>query len=717
MSDTTHSSIGESQVAGTTPHEHDHDHAHDHAHDHSHSHSHDMPDGIACACGHDHGEGGHSHSGVGLNFQLTVVVPLTVALIILASILYQFPALLGLARGLGLLAAVISGGPIIYSAAKGLSKGHTNVNELVAASIIGAIALGWFIEAGAVALILQIGALIEQVAAESARNAVLALQNLAPVHARVRRNNADVVIGAEQLRVGDMLVVQPGERIAGDGRIASGSTSVDESMVTGESIPVDKAVGATVLAGTINLTGSAEVEVTRVGEHSALGQTIALVRMAQAFQPQIVRAADKFFAFYTPIILGLSVVAWWVSNVPSRMITMWVVGCPCAMLLASPLAIVVALARASRSGIQIKAGAFIEASVGLDTVVFDKTGTLTTGIFVVNSVRPTAGVSEEELLRLAATVENRSSHPLARAIVNHAKSRGISFTAAADVKILEGLGVETQLDGQTVRAGSVKILPPELVTAAQDLEAAHEELPVVPVYLVRGGQLLGAINMTDEIRPEARRAIRRLRNLGVNKIVMMTGDRRKAAQMVGQAVGCDDIYAELLPSQKVELVRQLQRGNHGVAMIGDGINDAPSLAAATVGIALGLRGTDAAIQAADAVLLKDDLTRVPLLIYLARQTRTAIYQNLIFALIFAGAAEAAAAFGWFGPVVAALVHMLAVVVIAVNSVRLAGNVGVSRKPLPAGVKPAGPIDPSPTDTPASGGLAAGPLGQPAFSTV
>ncbi|NNM84859.1 MAG: cation-translocating P-type ATPase, partial [Phycisphaerales bacterium] len=218
MSDTTHSSIGESQVAGAAPHEHDHehDHAHDHGHDHSHSHSHDMPDGIACACGHDHGEGGHSHSGVGLNFQLTVVVPLTVALIILASILYQFPALLGLARGLGLLAAVISGGPIIYSAAKGMSKGHTNVNELVAASIIGAIALGWFIEAGAVALILQIGALIEQVAAESARNAVLALQNLAPVHARVRRNNADVVIGAEQLRVGDVLVVQPGERIAGD---------------------------------------------------------------------------------------------------------------------------------------------------------------------------------------------------------------------------------------------------------------------------------------------------------------------------------------------------------------------------------------------------------------------------------------------------------------------------------------------------------------------
>ncbi len=676
------------------------DHEHNHPHDTDgkkrkhHKHTHEKDGGIACACGHEHGEGGHTHGGVGLNFQLTVVVPVTVAILILAVILYQFPTEQSLARGLGLLAAFISGGPIIWSAIKGLAHGRMNVNELVAMSIIGAVALGWLIEAGLVALILQIGALIEQVAAESAHNAILALQNLAPIHARVRRDGRDVVIGAEELQADDILVVQPGERIAGDGEVLSGSTSVDESMVTGESIPVDKAPGSTVMAGTINLTGSAQVRVTRRGENSALGQTIALVRRAQQFQPRIVRAADRFFAFYTPIILLLSALAWWVSGDPGRMITMWVVGCPCAMLLASPLAIVVSLARASRSGIQIKAGPFVEASVHLDTVVFDKTGTLTTGKFVVQSVRPMPGVDAQELLRLAATVENRSSHPLAKAILAHARRENVSFHEAADVNVLEGLGVETLVDGKMTRAGSIKVLSPEQAALAATLEEENSELPLVPVYIVHDNRLLGSIRLTDEIRSEARRTIKRLRNLGVKRIVMMTGDRRKTAQMVGQTVGCDDIYAELLPGQKEELIRQLQRGEHGVAMVGDGINDAPSLAAATVGIALGLHGTDVAIEAADAILLRDDLTRVPLLIYLARQTRTAILQNLFIAVVFAGFAEAAAAYGVFGPVVAALFHMMVVVVIAVNSVRLAGNVGVNAKPMPAAVRER-PTDPEP----------------------
>lgn len=241
------------------------------------------------------------------------------------------------------------------------------------------------------------------------------------------------------------------------------------------------------------------------------------------------------------------------------------------------------------------------------------------------------------------------------------------------MKILEGLGVETSLNGQTARAGSLRIVPAELAAEAARLEAADESLPVVPVYVMVGGKLLGAVYLTDEIRPEAARTIRRLRDLGVKRIGMLTGDRRRTAELVARAVGCDNVYAELLPAQKVELVRRLQRGGRGVAMIGDGVNDSPALAAATIGIAMGVRGTDVAIQAADAVLLRDDLTRVPLMIYLAKQTRSAIYQNLLFAVIFAGAAEAAAAAGAFGPVVAALVHIAGVVVIAMNSVRLAGS--------------------------------------------
>jgi Cd2+/Zn2+-exporting ATPase len=637
------------------------------AHDHDH--------GIGCACGHDHGEEGHSHSGVGLNFQLTVLLPLSIACLALAEGLFWMGGNTAVAEVLGLVATAIAGGPIIWSAIKGLSRGQTNVNELVAMSIIGAVSLGWYVEAGLVALILQIGALIEGVATESARKAVLELQKLAPKHARVRRGGADTVIDVDDLRLGDTLIVQPGERIAADGKLLSGATSVDESSVTGESVPVDKTAGAELLAGTINLTGSVELKVERVGEHSALGQTIALVRRAQQFQPQIIRAADKFFAFYTPIILVASVIVWIVTKDPVRMVTMWVVGCPCAMLLASPLAIVVVLARASRSGMQVKAGPFVEASAGLQTVVFDKTGTLTTGRFVVNAVKtsPEAGLNPQELLKLAATIEQRSSHPIARSIVAHAKGKGILPSEAADMQVLEGLGVKAMIDGKETVAGSAKIVPAEFGAMAGALDASESDLPVVPVYVVVEGRLMGAIFLTDEIRPEASKTIKRLRDLGIRRVAMLTGDRRRTAELVARAVGCDEVFAELMPGQKVDIVRSLQRGGRAVCMVGDGINDAPSLAAATVGVAMGVRGTDVAIEAADAVLLKDDLTRLPLLIYLAKRTRSAIYQNLGFSLVFAGLAEAAAAGGLFGPVVAAMVHIAGVVVIAVNSIRLAGG--------------------------------------------
>ncbi len=678
-------------------------------HDHAHGHDH----GIACACGHDHhegeGGGGHSHSGVGLNLQLTIVIPATVAMLILAYVLgFMNGHDDAVARGLGLVAAALAGGPIIWQAIKGLSRGRTNVNELVSLSIIGAIALNMPIEAGLVALILQIGALIESVATESARNAVLALQKLAPKHARIKHGDHDHVVEVEKVKVGDTLVVQPGERVAADGKLLSGSTSVDESSITGESMPVDKTPGSAMLAGTINLTGSAEVLVERVGEHSALGHTITLVRQAQQFQPEIIRAADKFFAFYTPIILILSAVVWIVTKDPQRMVAMWVIGCPCAMLLASPLAIVVALARASRSGIQVKAGPFVEASASLETVVFDKTGTLTTGKFIVSGVRPNDGVDANDLLRLAATVEQRSSHPLARAIISHARSQGIGPSEAADIKVLDGLGIEAKINGQMARAGSAKIIPAEAVAAAGRLDSDESDLPVVPVYIMLGEKFMGVVHLTDEIRPEAVRTIKRLRSLGIKRITMLTGDRRRTAELVARRVGCDDVYPELLPGEKVNIVRSLQRGGKGVAMVGDGINDAPSLAAATVGIAMGVRGTDVAVEAADAVLLKDDLTRVPLLIYLAQQTRSAIYQNFTLSVFFAGVAEAMVAFGMFvyffghyAVVMAAVAHIAGVVVIAVNSVRLAGSASPNRQVQPTTVSDdAGPALPQVIPVPA-----------------
>jgi Cd2+/Zn2+-exporting ATPase len=644
---------------------------------------HDHEHGFACACGHDHGEEGHSHSGVGLNYQLTILLPLTIAMLIVAEFLSFMGDKGPVPNGLGLLATIIAGGPIIWSAVKGLAKGRTNVNELVAMSIIGAVWLGWFVEAGLVALILQIGALIEGVATESAQKAVLALQKLAPKHARVKRDGRDHVVEVEKLKTGDVLVVLPGESIAADGEIISGTSSINQASVTGESLPVDRSIGEEVLSGTINLTGSIEVRVARVGEHSALGRMIQLVRRAQQFQPQIIRAADRFFAFYTPIILLVSAVVLWITHDPVRMVTMWVVGCPCAMLLASPLAIVVSLARASRSGIQVKAGPFVEASATIQTVVFDKTGTLTTGDFVVAGVRPVDGVSSNDLLKLAATIEQRSSHPLARSIMEHAKNVGILPSAAADIQVRDGLGVEAVIDGKRAVAGSMKIVPEEYAAVAGRIDLADNELPVVPVYIVLGGKLMGGIYLTDAIRPEAQKTIKTLRSLGVNRVVMLTGDRQRTAELVARHVGCDDVYAELKPEDKVNLVRSLQRGKKGVLMVGDGINDGAALAAATMSVAMGVRGTDVAVEAAHAVLMKDDLRKVSLLLFLAKRTRTAIYQNLALTLGLAGAAEALAAFGVLNPVAAALIHVGGVVVIALNSVRLAGDTGRRAPRMPA----------------------------------
>ena len=524
----------------------------------------DHDHGIACACGHDHdADGGHSHSGVGLDFQLTVLLPVSIACLALAMGSEWIGVEEGVAKVLGLIATAVAGGPIIWSAIKGLARGQTNVNELVAMSIIGAVSQQWYVEAGLVALILQIGALIEGVATESARKAVLELQKLAPKHARVKRGGADQVVGVEDLRIGDVLVVQPGERVAADGKLLSGMTNVDESSVTGESMPVEKGVGSDMLAGTINLTGSAEIQVQRVGEHSALGQTIALVRRAQQFQPRIIRAADKFFAFYTPIILVASVLVWIVTKDPVRMVTMWVVGCPCAMLLASPLAIVVSLARASRSGIQVKAGPFVEASATLQTVVFDKTGTLTTGKFVVRSVKPVEGVTQNELLRLAATVEQRSSHPLAKSIMAYAAGQGVHASEAADMQVLDGLGIRAIVDGKPALAGSAKIISADDAAMATRLDDEDEQLPVVPVYVMHDGKLMGAIFLTDEIRPEAIKTITRLRELGIRRVAMLTGDRKRTAELVARAVGCDEVFAELMPGEKVEIVRNLQARRQG----------------------------------------------------------------------------------------------------------------------------------------------------------
>ncbi len=606
-----------------------------------------------------------------------VVMPLSLALLIAGWIIYWlFPSQRFMADIYALILAALCGLPIIIGALKELAAGRAGLSLLVALAVIGAVSIGDYLEAGTVAFILQLAILVEELAERGATSAVTALARLAPPTALVRREGTEQTIPAEQLRPADRMILRPGDRIPADGQLLVGSTSIDQSMISGEALPVDRTVGDEVLAGTINLTGAVEVDVTRVGDDSALGNIIQLVRRAQTYQPEIIRLADRFFAYYTPVMVVLAVVVYWFTQDPTRTISMFLVGCACPILLSSPIAICMALFRAGQAGVLVKAGPFIEASANVRTVVFDKTGTLTTGKFHLQAVLPRPDQDQDTVLTWAASAEQRSNHPLAQTIVNEALDRQLTLTEPENFEVLEGMGVRATIDGKRVAIGSRRVLLDELhleelpdeLAEWQGLESPTES---IPVFVMVDGQVLGTLLLADQIRPEASAVCAQLRAQGIRRICLLTGDRKAAVQHVAQAIGANDAQGELLPAEKVEYLRNLQQAGHTVAMLGDGINDAPSLTVADIGVAMGIHGTDVATEASDAVLLQDDLKRLPFLIALSKATHRAIVQNLLMAVLINTVAIFFAAAGYLPPWAAAIIHNLGGVLVFLNSFRLA----------------------------------------------
>ena len=609
-----------------------------------------------------------------------IIMPVSLALLIASLVIYWFfPSQRAMADVYALILAALCGLPIIIGAMKELATGRAGLSLLVALAVIGAVCIGDYIEAGAVAFILQLAILVEELAERGATSAVTALTRLAPPTALVRRDSTEQTIPASQVVNGDRMILRPGDRIPADGTIIVGSTSVDQSMISGEALPVDRAVGDEVLAGTINLTGAVEVDVTRVGEDSALGNIIQLVRRAQTYQPEIIRLADRFFAYYTPVMVVLAVAVWWFSQDPTRAISMFLVGCACPILLSSPVAICMALFRAGQAGVLVKAGPFIEASANVRTVVFDKTGTLTTGKFHMQGILARPGQEEDDLLNWAASAEQRSNHPLAQTIVAEANNRQLELQEPQSFEVLEGMGVRASIGSHRVAIGSRKVLvdelhleseeelPPELAEW-QGLDSPTES---IPVFVIVDGVVLGTILLADQLRPEAAEVCAQLRAQGIRRICLLTGDRDTAAQQAARAIGANDAQGELLPGGKVDYIRSLQQAGHTVAMLGDGINDAPSLTVSDIGIAMGIHGTDVATEASDAVLLQDDLKRLPFLIALAKATHRAIIQNLFMAAFINVVAIFFAAAGYLPPWAAAIVHNLGGVLVFLNSFRLA----------------------------------------------
>ncbi|TSA55150.1 MAG: cation-translocating P-type ATPase [Planctomycetaceae bacterium] len=448
-------------------------------------------------------------------------------------------------------------------------------------------------------------------------------------------------------------------------------SSVNEATITGESLPVDKVPGMQVFAGTANLTGALDIEVTKAGEDTTLGKVQSLIIQAEQTKIPIMRIIDKYVKWYVPTILMIAGIIWFLTEDINRSIAALVVSCPCALILATPTAMVAAISAAARLGVLIKNVSHLEIAGKMTAMVFDKTGTLTTGRLYVTKLTPVDGIEAGELLSTAASAEQMSKHPAARALLTLSKEANIKLPVSEEFEEVPGKGVIAMVNSERVMIGRESFLEENKIDLANvEDPALHEEQGFSTLYVAKGGKCIGWIGLQDKTRPEAHQAVEELLAAGLKRITMLTGDRSEVANRVALELGCTDYKAHCFPQDKLEVVEQLKRAGHIVTVVGDGINDAPALAAGDLGIAMGAAGSDVAINSASIALMSDDLRRLPFLVKLSRKTRSVITQNLLFGVLFIILGVAAAAAAWLPPILAAVFHFGGSLVVIFNSARL-----------------------------------------------
>ena len=649
---------GDNSKSGKPGSHHHHD-DHDHKHDHDEHHQHDESCGD---CGHD-----HSHTPVRL--------PQTVLglIFILNSFLIEW---MGNRENLvsgfsGMIGAAILGFPIVVTAIKDLKRGVLSTNELVAIAVLASFASGHYQEAGMVAFFMLLGEIIETRTAAGARASIESLIKLTPTKARRITPQGEEEVPARDLKIGDVIRIRPGDNVAADGLIMSGQGSFNQANITGESLPVDKKPGEEVFAGSQNLTGVLEIKVNRAGQDTTLGKVRELILAAEKTKLPIMRIIDQYMGYYTPLVLVIAALVWAFTHDLSRVIAVVVVACPCAFILATPTAMVAALSAAARLGILIKNVSDIELAARINAFIFDKTGTLTTGKLAVSRLAPIGEVKPAELLRVAASAEKYSNHPTARALANLATEAGVPMLEPQNFNETAGRGISAEVDGQKIIVGRAQWLKdngvPDDFSKTVDLnEAEGYSL----IYVSRGGKCIGWIGLRDETRAEAQAALVELKQTGVRRIAMVTGDRQPVAERVAREIGCEEVVADCLPQNKVEFVRGIKAKGYRVAVVGDGVNDAPALAAGDIGIAMGAAGSEVAIHSATIALMNNDLRRLPFLVRLSRQTRAVINQNFLLGILFVIGGLVLAAFGYINPVVAAIMHVVGSLIVVFNSFRL-----------------------------------------------
>lgn len=577
---------------------------------------------------------------------------------------------------IALLGAVLLGAPLVWHALKGLVHGHAHMEELVALAVLAAIALGEYQEAGIIAFFMVISNLIETRTALGARASIESLLRLTPERAhRLLPDRAEEVVDANCLQPGELIRVRPGDNIPADGTVFSGESTVNQANITGESLPVDKHKGDEVFSGTSNLTGMLDIKVTKAGKDTTLGRVQQLILDAEKTRSPLMRLIDRYAGWYTPTVCMLAGIVWFFSEDKDvgvhKSITMLIIACPCALVLATPTAMVAALSCAARLGILIKNVVQLEYARRLTAVIFDKTGTLTTGELSVTQMKPAPGVDGADLLFAAASAEQMSKHPTALAVVEVAKRAKISLTHPESFNELVGRGVSAKVGDDQIIVGRSDWLSEcgAEMSITKDPDYAEPE-GVSMLYVARNGKCLGWIGLEDRTRPEARAAIDELRELKIHNLSMVTGDKWSVARRVGAEMGCSEVQAEVLPEEKLRLVDDLRRRGHCVAVVGDGVNDAPMLAASDLGIAMGAAGSDVAITSASIALMNNDLRRLPFLIRLSRATTRIIWQNILFGVAFIVVMMTLAVWGPLTPVAAAVAHTFAALVVTFNSARL-----------------------------------------------
>lgn len=609
-------------------HEHESGHKHEQHHEHTHDHSHSHEHSHGCCCGHDHGHS-HEHGEDEEQGVMTYVRMGLSAVGLLASIFW----LEGTWQLVVCIAAyLLAGFSVLKEAVENISHGEIfDENFLMTIASIGAFCIGKYPEAVAVMLLYEIGEWLQDKAVGSSRASIKALVNVRPDHANLVKGDEVVTVKAETVSVNDIILVRPGERVPLDGEVIEGSSSVDTSALTGESMPQEWTVGSAALAGCVNQSGLLKIKVTKPFGESSVSRIMALVEDAQDNKAQPERFITRFARVYTPVVCGIAVLvailppllgmgAW--STFIHKALAFLVISCPCALVISVPLSFFSGIGCASHNGILMKGSNYLELLSKAEIAAFDKTGTLTRGEFSVTSLACADGVTEAQLLEVAACCESQSTHPLAKSILK-AYGKPVDADRLTKIEELSGNGIRATLDGKTALAGKPELLEGIAVTT--------QPTGTTAVYVAYGGQYLGCIGLSDTLKPDTKDAIAALRKLGLHNLTMLSGDRQATADSIAKEVGLDNAWGQLLPEEKVTHLEDLRKLG-SVVYAGDGINDAPVLAAADVGVAMGGLGSDAAMEAADVVIMTDELSRLPLAIRIARKTMAIAKQNIVFSI-------------------------------------------------------------------------------------